>query len=151
MPPRLGGRVLVLCAIGWLLAACEASTPLPHATLELQIRNSGLPGGFVWVARADDPASFRWHAFGMAEYLCITCPTPFDGSTAGFLVAILDEQCVEHGVLRLAPGPNLVAVDLGPVVTATSPPTGGDWLPGDSPPLAVGAVPCSPPAARPPL
>lgn len=147
--------LLAIGAVAVLLAACGPSTPPPSAssgpvapaTLELQVRNSGLPGGYVWVARADDPGSFRWHGIGMAEYICVTCPVPFEGSTAGFIVAILDKNCAGHGIVRLTPGAHLVAVDPGPTVTATTPPVGGDWLPVDSQPLAVGSVPCGAPTA----
>ena len=135
-----------------LAAACAEPSPSPTATdasalasLDLQVRNSGLRGGYLWLSMADQPQTGRWHQFGMAEFICVTCPNPFRGIGSGYEIAVFDEACNLHGRFRTPGGPLQVAIDLGPTVVLVPAPPLGDWVPGDSPPVERGTVPCSPP------
>ncbi len=136
------------CAVIGAVAMVACTTPTPSegsATLDLQVRNSGLPGGYVWLARADDRANGRWHRFGMAEFICATCPAPFSGSTAGFIVAVYDESCVVRGGFQTPGGQRLVEIDPGPTVRLVEAPPLQDWLPADSVAADPATVPCPPP------
>ena len=136
-----------------VVAACaeEASTPAsiePEpalSALDLQVRNSGLPGGYLWLGIADQPGAGRWHPFGMAEFLCITCPRPFLGAGAGYEIAVFDESCRQLADFRSLGGSLQVAIDPGPAIELVPAPPLGDWMPGDSAPADAGNVPCSPP------
>ncbi|MGZ5408337.1 MAG: hypothetical protein ACXWDG_11210 [Aeromicrobium sp.] len=143
----MNGRNLACAVIAALgIVACDTATPSTHsATLELQVRNSGMPGGYVWFARAEDRSSGQWHRFGMAEFLCVTCPTPFAGSEAGFVIAVFDESCSVRGGFRTPGGHRLVEIDLGPVVRVIEAPPLQDWLPADSIEANPANVPCVPP------
>ena len=111
---------LLLASLGWL-AACGAptssgtpvSSPIP---LDLQVRNSGLPGGYVWLSIPGQPSQSRWHRFGMATFICVTCPEPFVGSGSGYEIAVLDASCAVRGRYRVDGGPLLVEIDLGPTL-----------------------------------
>lgn len=128
------------------IVACTATTPdAGTATLDLQVRNSGMPGGYVWIAKADERANGRWHRFGMAEFICVTCPTPFTGSSAGFIVAVFDESCVVRGGFQTPGGQRLVEIELGPTIRLIEAPPLGDWLPADSTAADPATVPCPPP------
>jgi hypothetical protein len=81
----------------------------------------------------------------MAEFICVTCPTPFAGSSAGFIVAVYDESCVVRGGFQTPGGHRLVEIDLGPTVSITDAPPLQDWLPGDSLAADPATVPCVPP------
>jgi hypothetical protein len=142
--PRRYLGVIPLVAV--LAAAC-ASTPVsPNALpLDLQVRNSGLDGGFVWLGSANEPGRSRWHAFGMAEFFCVTCPSAFQGSVEGYDVAILDESCGLRFAERTLGGQLIVEIDPGPTIRISPAQPLGDWLPGDSPPLEATRVPCPPP------
>jgi hypothetical protein len=113
--------------------------------LDLQVRNSGLPGGYVRLSIADQPNQSRWHRFGMAEFLCVTCPEPFVGSGSGYEIAVLDEACGVRATYRVDGGPLLVEIDLGPTFKIVQAPPIRDWMPADSPPADPATVPCVPP------
>jgi hypothetical protein len=138
------------------IAACDLA-PAPAApavpvepvpalsALDLQVRNSGMPGGYLWLGIADQPNAGRWHPFGMAEFLCVTCPRPFLGAGAGYEIAVFDESCQQLASFQSSGGSLQVAIDLGPAIELVPAPPLGDWMPGDSPPADAGTVPCSPP------
>jgi hypothetical protein len=128
-------------------AASPASVePAPDLTaLDLQVRNSGMPGGYLWLGIADQPSAGRWHPFGMAEFLCVTCPRPFLGAGAGYEIVVFDEACRQLADFRSLGGSLQVVIDLGPTIELVPAPPLGDWIPGDSPPADAGTVPCSPP------
>ena len=142
---------LLLASIGWL-AACGAptssgtpvSSPVP---LDLQVRNSGLPGGYVWLSIAGQPSQSRWHRFGMATFICVTCPEPFVRSGSGYEISVLDASCAVRGRYRVDGGPLLVEIELGPTFRIVDAPPLGDWMPEDSPPSDPASVPCFPPLA----
>ena len=113
--------------------------------LDLQVRNSGLPGGYLWLAMADQPMTGRWHHFGMAQFMCVTCPRPFVGFGASYEIAVLDDSCQVRAIQRTAGGQLLVEIDPGPTVRLVPAPPLGDWLPEDSPPADAASVPCSRP------
>jgi hypothetical protein len=149
---RLGALVLVTTIV---VAGCaEAPTapaPAPNesrralSALDLQVRNSGLPGGYLWLGIADQPGAGRWHQFGMAEFLCVTCPRPFVGAGAGYQIAVFDDSCRQVANFRSSGGPQQVAIDAGPTIELVPAPPLGDWLPGDSEPARAGTIPCTPP------
>ncbi|MEZ0240673.1 MAG: hypothetical protein ACAH65_07745, partial [Chloroflexota bacterium] len=107
-------------------------------------RNSGTPGGYLWLSVAGDPSQGRWHQFGMAEFLCVTCPVPFVGSGPAYEIAVLDESCVVLNRFQTGEGQWLVEIDAGRPSLGAAPPI-GDWMPGDSEPLSRERVPCLPP------
>lgn len=113
--------------------------------LDLQVRNSGLPGGYVWLSGIHQPGSGRWHTFGMAEFFCVTCPVAFAGSPEGYVVAVLDQECRVHGRFETLGGELIVEIDLGPALRIGPAPPLQDWLPGDSMPADPASVPCAPP------
>ena len=138
--------IVVACLTACIVAACTEAPPLPNlAQLDLQVRNSGLPGGYVWLSLAGQPGAGRWHQFGMAEFICVTCPKPFVGSGAAYEIAVLDETCRVRAVHRTTGGQLLVEIDLGPTVRLVQAPPLGDWLPADSAPADPTTIPCSPP------
>ena len=104
-----------------------------------------MPGGYLWIAISDDPATGRWHRFGMAELLCVTCPVPLARPAASYDIAILDEACAVRSARRTAGGALRWAIEIGPRFSLDAAPTGGDWIPGDSAPADPGSVPCAPP------
>jgi hypothetical protein len=146
-------RLLVLaCLSAIAVAACGAGSSPNHATtaknslvspLDLQVRNSGLPGGYLWLAMADQPTTGRWHRFGMAEFLCVTCPEAFVGFGASYEIAVLDESCHIRASLRTTGGKLLVDIDLGPTIRLVQAPPLQDWLPADSAPVDPATVPCA--------
>jgi hypothetical protein len=112
--------------------------------LDLQVRNSGLPGGYVWLSTVGDRSLGRWHRFGMAEFLCVTCPVPFVGSGSPYEIAVLDEACVVVDRFETAGGQWLVEINPRSTALVEAPPI-GDWIPGDSEPVGPEHVPCLPP------
>ena len=120
--------------------------PTPELSgLDLQVQNSGMPGGYLWLGIADQPNAGRWHRFGMAEFLCVTCPRPFLGAGAGYEIAVFDDACQQLANFQSRGGSLQVLIDLGPTIELVPAPPLGDWMPGDSPPADAGTVPCSPP------
>ena len=113
--------------------------------LELEVQNSGLPGGYVWLGLTDQPATGRWHQFGMAVLMCVTCPVPLAGIGASYDIAILDKACAVQAALRTPGGHLRWEIGPGPQFSLAPAPTGGDWIPGDSEPAKPGTVPCTPP------
>jgi|SRR6187402_671568 len=146
-------RFLAGTILGAILAeGCAAPSPSPTAAdapdlavLDLQVRNSGLRGGYLWLSMADQPQTGRWHQFGSAEFVCVTCPNAFRGIGSGYEIAVFDEACDLHGHFRTLGGRLQVAIDLGPTITLVPAPPLGDWMPADSLPAEPGTVPCSPP------
>ena len=135
-------------------AACAEApaAPSPEETnqsmvspLDLQVRNSGLPGGYLWLSVTGQPNVGRWHRFGMAEFICVTCPAPFVGSGASYEIAVFDESCQLRALHRPIGGQLLVEIDLGPTVRLVQAPPLVDWLPSDSAPADLASIPCSPP------
>jgi hypothetical protein len=123
-------------------APADDSVLLP---LELRVRNSGLPGGYLWMSVVDQPGTGRWHRFGMADFFCATCPVPFAHVGAAYEIAVLDESCQLRAAQRTIGGKLQVEIDLGPTIKLVEAPPLGDWIPGDSPPADPGSIPCSPP------
>lgn len=113
--------------------------------LDLRVRNSGLPSGYIWLAIAHQPNTGRWHAFGMAQFMCVTCPKPFVGFGASYEIAVLDESCQVQAVERTVGGPLLLEIDPGPTIRLVPAPPLQDWLPEDSPPADLADIPCSRP------
>lgn len=147
------GRSLALVFLGAVvIGACAEAPDLPRAdadspalsALDLQVRNSGLPGGYLWLAMEEQRNAGRWHRFGMAEFLCVTCPRRFFGVGTGYEIAVFDEACQLRARFRTLGGNLLVAIDLGPTITLDPAPPLGDWLPGDSIPADPATIPCSP-------
>jgi hypothetical protein len=112
--------------------------------LELQVRNSGLPGGYLRLSIVGQPNQARWHGFGMAEFICPTCPEPFVGSGAGYEITILDESCGVLAVYEVDGGRFLVEIDPGPILGIVPAPPLADWLPEDSPPVDPAGMSCHP-------
>jgi hypothetical protein len=147
---RLARRVRPGAAFGWLLAlavaACSEVVPLPPLPpLELQVRNSGLPGGYVWLSIVDQPTQGRWHTFGRAEFICVTCPMPFVGTGTGYEIAVLDDSCAVRARHRPAGGRLLVEIDPGPAIRLIDAPPLADWMPADSSPADPATIPCARP------
>jgi hypothetical protein len=140
------------CLTAIAVAACGAS-PSPQnpvaaegslvSPIDLQVRNSGLPGGYLWLAMADQPTTGRWHRFGMAEFICVTCPEAFVGFGRSYEIAVLDEACHVRASLRTTGGKLLVDIDLGPTIKLVEAPPLQDWLPADSAPVDPASVPCA--------
>jgi hypothetical protein len=156
--PRVGrralGRFLVLASFTVIVVSgCAEAPASPSANeegpalsaLDLQVRNSGLPGGYLWLAMADQRNTGRWHRFWMAEFMCVTCPRPFGGIGTGYEIAVFDEACQLRARFRTPGGALQVAIDPGPTITLDVAPPLGDWLPGDSIPADPATIPCSPP------
>jgi hypothetical protein len=149
MSARLS-RALLVASLASLAACEELSAPTPVETihpLNVQVRNSGLPGGYLWLAVIGQRAQGRWHHFGEAEFICVTCPEPFIGTGShGYELAVLDESCrLLEFAGGVAGGSLLVEIDPGPTITIDDAPPLGDWMPADSTPAPLGNVPCSPP------
>ena len=148
MRTRSRFSVLLVCVF---LTACgapnspEATVSSSVVSLGLQVRNSGLPGGYVWLSIPGQANQGRWHQFGMAEFICVTCPDPFVHSGSGYAIAILDESCEIRATYQVDGGPLLVEIDPGPTLSIGQAPPLGDWLPGDSPPAEPASIPCTPP------
>lgn len=141
--------VAIACLLALVVAACAEVPVTPSAQrLDLQVRNSGLPGGYVWLSPADQPGPGRWHQFGMAEFFCVTCPVPVVGSGTGYDLAILDEFCRTRATYRTVGGQLLVEIDLGPTVRLVQAPPLRDWMPEDSMPADPASIPCSRPAGH---
>ena len=152
MLKRSWPRLALACLIATAVAACGAGPSPNGATtaggslvspIVLQVRNSGLPGGYLWLAMADQPTTGRWHRFGMAEFICVTCPEAFVGSGTSYEIAVLDESCHVRASLRTTGGKLLVDIDLGPTIRLIEAPPLQDWLPADSAPVDPAAVPCA--------
>ncbi len=145
--------VVVLCLAASLLLGCvggEASTTDADggaqqlAPLDLQVRNSGLKdGGYLWLAITGGAG--RWHRFGQAELVCVTCPVPFGGVGPSYDIAVFDLACQLRGRFQTTGGSLQVAIDLGPSVTLVAAPAVTDWMPSDSTPVDAGDVPCAQP------
>lgn len=146
-------RFFAVAILALIVAACVDASPPPSANapgpaiaaLGLQVRNSGMSGGYLWLSMADQRQTGRWHQFGMAEFMCVTCPRPFGGIGAGYEIAVFDEACALRARFRTLGGQLQVAIDPGPTITLVPAPPIGDWLPGDSEPAGAGIIPCSPP------
>lgn len=149
-------NLLTIAGIGALVvAACAGPTPSTSSAppadesvlvpLDLRVRNSGLPAGYLWLSMTGQPGTGRWHRFGMAEFLCATCAVPFVGVGATYDVAVFDESCQLRAAHRTLGGQLQVEIDPGPTIKLVEAPPLGDWLPGDSPPADPGSIPCSPP------
>ena len=143
--------VFVAFLVGFFVVACGGTSPSPEPgadgpplpRLDLQLRNSGLRGGYLWLAITGGGG--RWHQFGMAEFICVTCAVPFGGSGESYEIAVLDETCQVRAVHQAPGGQLLVEIDLGPKVTLVQAPPLGDWMPVDSAPADPSRVPCYPP------
>jgi len=92
---------------------------------------------------AGQPTTGRWHQFGMAEFICVTCPEAFVGVGASYEIAVLDESCHVRATLRTTGGQLLVEIELGPTIRLVDAPPLQDWLPADSAPVDPAAVPCA--------
>jgi hypothetical protein len=112
------------------------------SALDLQVRNSGLASGFIRLSIPGDPTSERWHGFGTAEFVCVTCPVPYASRAGPYEIVLLDERCRVVATLPTAGGHLLLEIDPGPTIRLGVAPPLGDWLPGDSMPLEVADVPC---------
>ena len=145
------GRRSIVLALGTAIAAVaagcaggaaqQAVQAPPLEKLDLQVRNSGMHGGYLWLGITGGAG--RWHTFGQAEFLCVTCPVPFSGVGPSYEIAIFDEQC-ELRAREHTTGGNLeVAIELGPLISLVPAPPVIDWVPGDSPPADVATVPCA--------
>ena len=133
-----------IAAVG--VATCSPPEPatLPAAVpLELQVRNAGLPGGYIRLAPAAQGSQGRWHKFGMAEFICVTCPTPFVGSRSGYDILVLDTTCQVKGRYRTDGGQLLVDINIGPTVSLVKAQPITDWLPAESAPIDAAEVPCA--------
>ncbi len=145
-------RVLALVT-AIVVAACVDATPPPStnpagpalATLDLQVRNSGMRGGYLWLSMADQRETGRWHQFGMAQFMCVTCPRAYGGLGTGYEIAVYDEACAVRARFQTLGGPLLVEIDLGPTIELVPAPPLGDWMPENSLPADAGTVPCSAP------
>jgi hypothetical protein len=130
-----------------MAAGCGSATTEPAGEaaplqkLDLQVRNSGLHGGYLWLGVTGGAG--RWHRFGQAELLCVTCPVPFSGSGPSYEIAVFDEQCQLHAREHTPGGSLQVAIELGPRITIVPAPPVIDWVPGDSPPIDAAEVPCA--------
>lgn len=113
--------------------------------LDLQVRNSGLPGGLLWVAVTGRTETGRWHQLGTAEFLCVTCPQPLPGIGPTYDLAVLDATCQVREAFRTVGGSWQIEIDLGPTFKLIPVPPLGDWLPADSAPADLSMIPCSPP------
>lgn len=146
MPRRARRSLVGLCFVAASLVGCagaqeaEVQTPLLER-LDLQVRNSGMHGGYLWLAITGGAG--RWHAFGQAEFLCVTCPVPFVGSGPSYEIAVFDEECALLASEHTKGGNLQVAIDPGPLITLVPAPPVIDWIPGDSPPADVVNVPCA--------
>lgn len=149
MTGRSSRAILVASVVS--LAACGTGlnppTPVDRTVLPLnvQVRNSGLPGGYIWLGNPAEPGAGRWHRFGRAEFICVTCPEAFIGSGFGYDIDVFDEACRQLNGLRVDGGNLLVEIDPGPTIRVDHAPPLGDWMPADSTPAPLGSVPCSPP------
>ena len=141
---RSGGSLVfaVLAACGVASCAETRIVPPDALPLDLQVRNSGLPGGFVWLSMTGHPDAGRWHQFGMAEFFCVTCPIQFEGAGGSYEIAILDESCNVRSRERTTGGNLLIEIDPGPVIKLVDAKPLGDWLPGDSAPADPAGIPC---------
>jgi hypothetical protein len=129
-------------ALGCAGVATEPAVQAPPLEkLELQVRNSGMHGGYLWLGITGGAG--RWHTFGEAEFLCVTCPVPFTGVGPSYEIAIFDEQCQLHAREHTKGGNLQVAIELGPLISLVPAPPILDWVPGDSPPADVAQVPCA--------
>lgn len=137
-------RVLALAFLAACIVASCAEGPVPASAvpLDLQVRNSGLPAGYLWLSMTGHPDTGRWHQFGMAEFFCATCPVPFVGAGASYDVAVLDEACHVRSMERTIGGRLLLEIDLGPTIRLVEAPPLGDWLPEDSTPADPSSIPC---------
>jgi hypothetical protein len=146
---KRGGLALATVLLASACAVNPPQTPLPSVSpLDLQVRNSGLRAGFLWLAGADEPDRGRWHAFGMATFSCVTCPTTFTGSSSGYAITVFDDACRQMASARTLGGGLIVEIDPGPVVRIGAAPPLGDWLPEDLPPVDPSSVPCARPLGR---
>lgn len=155
MRSRMAGLIAIITlAIGVLACGEPAPSPgptdaLPSAAalqpLDLVIRNSGLPGGFVLVSVTGQPTVGRWHSFGMAELLCLTCPEPFNASGPSYELVVVDEACKVMSVNRTLGGDLWLEIDPGPIVRLGEAPPPGDWIPSESPPMEASTPPCATP------
>ena len=127
------------CGVDAVADQAEGGRPLPK--LDLQVRNSGLHGGYLWLGITGGGG--RWHRFGQAEFLCVTCPQPFGGSGPSYEIAVFDEQCQLHAREHTQGGNLQVAIDLGPRITIVPAPPVIDWMPGESAPIDAAQVPCA--------
>jgi hypothetical protein len=145
---------LVVALLTVLANACtdvpppSSGSPSPvgaSVPLDLRVRNSGLPGGLLWVAVTGDGETGRWHRLGTAEFLCVTCPQPLPGIGPTYDLAVLDGSCQVREAFRTVGGPWQIEIDPGPTVKLIPAPPLGDWLPADSDPAEPTTIPCSPP------
>jgi hypothetical protein len=144
--PRRARRSLGLCFVAASLVGCGGAPQAavqapPLERLDLQLRNSGMHGGYLWLGITGGAG--RWHTFGQAEFLCVTCPVPFVGSGPSYEVAVFDEECSLRAREHTKGGNLQVAIELGPHITLVPAPPVIDWIPGDSPPADVANVPCA--------
>jgi hypothetical protein len=111
--------------------------------LDLQVRNSGLRGGYLWLSITGGAG--RWHQFGQATFSCVTCPVPFGGTGPSYDIAVLDESCRMVAKHQATGGELLLEIDIGPVVKLVEAPPLQDWMPEDSAPADPATVPCASP------
>lgn len=132
-----------------IVQACAESQPPPSVPadpvvpLDLQVRNSGLPAGYIWLSVAGQRVTGRWHRFEMAVFVCVTCPRPFV-SAAYYEIAVFDERCQLRGAYRTVGGQLQVEIDPGPILRLVPAPPLGDWIPADSTPAEPATIPCTP-------
>jgi hypothetical protein len=138
----LVGLCFVVASLVGCAGAPEAAVQAaPLGKLDLQVRNSGMRGGYLWLGISGGAG--RWHTFGQAEFLCVTCPVPFVGSGSSYEIAVFDEECALRAREHTKGGNLLVAIELGPQITLVPAPPAIDWIPGDSPPADPANVPCA--------
>jgi hypothetical protein len=134
--------VMSAASVGCAGAASEpAAEASPLEKLELQIRNSGMHAGYLWLGITGGAG--RWHTFGQAEFLCVTCPVPFTGAGPSYEIAVFDEACQLLARDHTNGGHLLVAIELGPRISLVPAPPITDWVPGGSAPAAIDDVPCA--------
>ena len=133
--------LIAAAAFGCSGAAEPAVQAPPLEKLELQVRNSGMHGGYLWLGITGGAG--RWHTFGQAEFLCVTCPVPFSGSGPSYEIAVFDEECQLHAREHTRGGNLQVAIESGPSISVVAAPPIIDWVPGESPPADVAQVPCA--------
>lgn len=135
------GILAVVTACGGPTAPATDSPGPPAQALDLVLRNSGFDGGFVHLAVTGQPTTGRWHAFGMAELVCLTCSTPF-GRGPRYDIVLLDDACRLISEFHTVGGDLSLEIDPGPSVALQAAPPPSDWMPADSPPMD-GPPPCT--------
>lgn len=157
MTSRLWLPRVLLSLVALVVSACAAAPasinpvgPSPDDNallpLDLQVRNSGLSSGYLWLSITGQPGAGRWHQFGMAELICVTCAVSMVGSGTSYELAVVDESCQVRVVRRTVGGRLRLEIDPGPTFRLLEAPPPGDWLPTNSAPADPATIPCAPPS-----